>query len=110
MLLSDATALTVQKILRELKGVNFFKISALNKNILDITSTKLHEIEAFYHSIDQQEMAAVRYWLLKDPLASWRKLIVRLDYWAGVIGFGRYSDIADRIRHYAEELTGICFS
>ena len=55
-------------------------------------------------------MAAVRYWLLRDPLASWRRLIERLDYWADVIGYGRYNDIADRIRHYAEELTGMCFS
>ena len=43
----------------------------------------------------------MREWLLRDPLASWRRIID-----------GMYLSIddalADKILHYAEELTGIC--
>ena len=77
-------------------------------NILGIPPGKLDEIKADHHSTDEQEVAAVRYWLLRDPLASWRRIIYQLELWAGV-GYDHYSDIVDRIRHYAEELTGMCF-
>ena len=79
------------------------------QNILGIPHRKLDEIKADHHSTDEQEVAAVRYWLLRDPLASWRRIIYQLDVWASYTGCGHYSDIADRIRHYAEELTGMCF-
>ena len=71
-------------------------------NILDIPSDKLAELQSAHHSTDEQEAAVVRYFLLKDPLASWRRIIQRLDELY-------YNNIADRIRHYAEELTGMCF-
>ena len=70
------------------------------KNILDIPSAKLDELKAAHHTIDQQETAVVRYWLLRDPLASWRRIIHQLDERAYYSGYGHYSDIADRIRHY----------
>ena len=76
--------------------------------ILDIPAAQLAELRSAHHSTDEQEAAVVRYWLLRDPLASWRKIIRQLDRWAGY-GYGHYSDIADRIRHYAEELTGMFF-
>ena len=77
-------------------------------NLFDIPSAKLDELKAAHHSTDQQEAAVVRYWLLRDPLASWRKIIYQLDEWAYYTDDDWYSDIADRIRHYAEELTGMC--
>ena len=83
-------------------------VEILAQNILGIPPGKLDEIQADHHSIDEQAVAAVRYWLLRDPLASWRKIIYQLDFLAG-FGYGHYSVIADRIRHYAEELTGMCF-
>ena len=76
-------------------------------NILGVPSAKLAELQSAHHSTDEQEAAVVRYWLLRDPLASWRRIICQLDVWAGYPGYGHYSDIADRIRHYAEELTGM---
>ena len=80
----------------------------LYKTILGIPHTKLAELRSAHHS-DEQEAAVVRYWLLRDPLASWRRIIFQLDKWVGDSGYGQYSDIADRIRHYAEELTGMFF-
>ena len=74
--------------------------------ILGISAVQLAELQSAHHSTDEQEAAVVRYWLLRDPLASWRRIIYQLDEWAGY-GYGHYSDIADRIRHYAEELTGM---
>ena len=79
------------------------------RNILQIPPAQLAKLRSAHHSTDEQEAAVVRYWLLRDPLASWRKIIRRLDVWAGYLGHGYYGDIADRIRHYAEELTGMFF-
>ena len=44
--------------------------------------------------------AAVREWLLRDPLASWRRLIDQLYD-------NNEAERADSILHYAEELTGM---
>ena len=76
--------------------------------ILGIPRAQLAELQSAHHSTNEQEAGVVRYWLLRDPLASWRRIVCQLDYWAG-LGYGHYSDIADRIRHYAEELTGMFF-
>ena len=79
------------------------------KTILGIPRAQLAELQSAHHSTDEQEAAVVRYWLLRDPLASWRRIIRQLDNWADEPGYGHYSDIADRIRHYAEELTGMLY-
>ena len=108
---SNATALTVQNVVQELRGVDLFKVSnnvIPPKSVLGIPPAKLGELKDAHHSTDRQEAAIVRYWLLRDPLASWRRIIYQLDEWADYPGDGQYSDIADRIRHYAEELTGMC--
>ena len=80
------------------------------QNILGLSVAQLAELQSAHHSPDEQEAAVVQYWLLRDPLVSWRRIIRQLDIWAGDPGYGHYSDIADRIRHYAEELTGMFFS
>ena len=49
---------------------------------------------------------ALRYWIQRDPLASWRRLIWRLD-------MSENSDlvgVTDDVRSLAEELTGQCYS
>ena len=102
---SNATALTINNIIRELRGVDLFKIE-YGKTILGIPRAQLAELQSAHHSTDEQEAAVVRYWLLRDPLASWRRIIYQLDWWAD-LGYGHY---ADRIRHYAEELTGMFFN
>ena len=104
---SNTSALTVNNIVQELRGsgVDLLQLSHAYDpptNILGITSDKLAELQSAHHSTDEQEVAVVRYFLLRDPLASWRKIILQLDKW-------NYNNIADRIRHYAEELTGMCF-
>ncbi len=77
------------------------------QNVLRIPRAQLAELQSAHYSTVEQEAAVVRYWRLRDPLASWRRIIGQLDQWGGRHGYHHYSDIADRIRHYAEELTGI---
>ena len=72
---SNATALTVNNIVQELRGVDI-------ATILGIPDDQLAELRSAHHSTDEQEAAVVRYWLLRDPLASWRRIIRQLDRWA----------------------------
>ena len=88
--------------------MNLFKLDYYNRTILGLPHTLLAELQSAHHSTDEQEAAVVRYWLLRDPLASWRRIIHQLDWWT-VYGQGHYSDIDSRVRHYAEELTGMLF-
>ena len=67
--------------------------------ILAIPQTKLNTIKDECDTDEERLLATVNYWLLNDPNASWRRLMCQLD-WDG------NSDIADRIRKYAEKLTG----
>ena len=105
----NATALTVNNIVQKLRGVDLFQVNRIiNKTILGIPRAQLAELKSAHHSTDEQEAAVVRYWLLRDPLASWRRIIHQLDEWADYSYIRNcYSDIADRIRHYAEELPGM---
>ena len=53
------------------------------------------------HSTDMERLhALVHWWLLRDPLTSWRRLIHRLD------NDHDYTGVADSFRAYAEELPG----
>ena len=58
---------------------------------------------------------ALRYWIQRDPLASWRRLIWMLD-WSDAADIRRVADdaeirrVADDVRSLAEELTGQCYS
>ena len=104
----NPTALTVHNIVQELRGVDVFDLDPWSdETILGIPAAQLAELQSSHHSTDEQEAAVVRYWLLRYPLASWRRIIHQLDVWANDPDYDHYSDIADRIRHYAEELTGM---
>ena len=69
---------------------------------LYISEDKRTAIRATYSDLEEQKRQLVLYWITTDPLASWRRLITRLD---GM----RQSPVADAIRDYAEPLAGaIC--
>ena len=70
--------------------------------VLHIPINKRAELNQEYPNVEQRIEATVRFWLLTDPLASWRRIIERLDNW------GRHVS-ADQIRHYAEELIGMFY-
>ena len=68
--------------------------------MLFVPHSKLSEIEGEYRSDEEREVAVIRYWVLRDPFASWRRIIQQLENW------GKHDD-AIRIHHYSEELTGM---
>ena len=90
------TALTVNNIIEAIQGLDWRKFG----RTLYIPDSKLDEISQEYVTDKQRETAVVRYWLLRDPLASWRRIIHELY-------LDDEEEQADRIHHYAEELTGM---
>ena len=69
--------------------------------MLLIPYSKLSEIKGEYHSDEEREVAVIRYWILRDPFALWRRIIEQLQELHGK------HDYAIRIHHYSEELTGM---
>ena len=68
--------------------------------IFNLPLSKQGEITKQFSSDDDRVRAGVREWLLRDPIASWRRLVdqlYRVDE----------AERADSIVHYAEELTGM---
>ena len=66
---------------------------------LGIHLSKLDAMDTNYTTDEGKKGAVIRYWLLRDPHASWRMLVYRLDR--------NYEfDIADRIRNYVERQIG----
>ena len=68
-------------------------------DMLWVPDSKLDAIDADHTTDEEKKGAVIRYWLLRDPYASWRMLIWRLDA-------DEKFDIADRMRNYAEKQTG----
>ena len=66
---------------------------------LIVPDSKLDAIDADHTTDEGKKGAVIRYWLLRDPYASWRMLIWSLD------NKDKF-DMADRIRNYAEKQTG----
>ena len=91
-------ALTVNNITKALQGID----SGTLHSILRIPYSKYQEVKEEFMTEDHCLKALVQFWLLTDPLASWRRIVHGL-YWTHDDNF---HTIADKIRHYAEELTG----
>ncbi len=67
--------------------------------ILDIADSKYVAFMREGSTDEERLRMCVQYWLLRDPYASWRRIIWRLYYY-------RNHAIADTIRSYAEKSTG----
>ena len=103
------TALTADNVLRELMDVSWDTLSTCKTlsggvymfpGVLRLPESQRHKIEAEYTTEDQRKNAAVHFWLVSDPYASWRRLIKELD---------RLEEhaMARQIHRYAEKLTGM---
>ena len=68
---------------------------------LSIPESKQREIKANFPDELDQKKEAISYWINTDPLASWRRLIIVLDWM-------RETELANSIRSNAEPLTGMC--
>lgn len=93
--------LSVAKVMTLLEGLaNERSWKYIGGVILLISSYKLDVIERSYFTDKLKLQAAIQYWLLWDPLASWRRLIDRLCRCNA-------SHIMNEIMHYAEKQKGI---
>ena len=114
--LFPAPPLSVENVMAVLETLPWKRVG----DELHVPSSKLDAI-ASENSTDRQRLAAVvRYWILRDPFASWRRLIHALDdkYKDGLYydaeddddddddDDDKWHDVADRIRKYAEKQTG----
>lgn len=82
-----------------LKAVQKVKDTDLLGKWLRVPGFKRREINSHFPSMLQQRKQSIKYWMERDPLASWRSLIVALDKM-------RNKKAADAIRHLAEPVTG----
>ena len=73
---------------------------------LYVPDSKCDEIKAHYPPEDHRKVL-VDWWFSTDSAPSWRRLIQRLDYW-GDEGYSSCSRAADKIRHNAEPVEGMC--
>ena len=94
---SNATALTVDNITSNLNGIDWWKIG---RDVLRLPKSKFNEITKQFSGDDDRLRAGVREWLLRDPLASWRRLIDMLYHY-------NEAERADSILYYTEELIGM---
>lgn len=93
--MSATVGLTVKNVRMALRGVSWRKVGEM----LFIPSSRLNVIAEECNSEEQCEAAVIRYWIIRDPFASWRRIVQRLDR-------VREHDVADNLRHYTEELNG----
>ena len=93
------TALTVDNVVRELKDITWNRLCS----VLLLPYSQRRKIKNEYATENQHRNAAVHFWLFSDPYASWRKLIRQLDCL-------RQHTLAERIRDYAEKLSGMLVS
>ena len=102
MMVSPPTAvdLTLENVVRAVEGVrNWGRLLGYG---LCVPNTKLNEIERLYSTVEERVRAVVEYWWAVDPTPSWRRIITALDC-------AQEHQIADKIRHKAEPLTGILY-
>ena len=88
--------LTIDNVRKALHGIHWHEVGRM----LLILVSKLSEIEGEYRSDEEREVAVIRYWMLRDPFASWRRIIEQLE------ARGKH-DHAITLYHYSEELTGM---
>ena len=93
----NATALTVNNVVKVVEELEWRTLS----DILRVPSSEQQEIIDEFSTDKDRKLSVVKWWLMNDPLASWRRLIDRMYYY-------REDTIGDKIRHYCEDVTGTC--
>ena len=75
------------------------------RRILIISDAKLDAIKSEFSTDKECLRAQIQYWLIRDPYASWRRLIFRVDWESKYITAAAAAAV-NSIRNYAEKLTG----
>ena len=96
----------MDNILKELKGLSWRTLSSGTltvHGVLELNPAKKNMIEKWYTREDDRKQSAVKFWVWNHPYSSWRLLVTLLDR------VGK-RDVADKLRHYVEKLTGMLSS
>ena len=75
--------------------------------ILGLPRSKCDEISSQCSTDEERVGALVREWMLCDPLASWRRICDQIYNALYIDDVHVHIYVADRILHYAEELSGM---
>ena len=92
--------LTPSNVMREVREVEDWWGESGLGTCLYIPESKIEEIRLKFPDEMEQKKQLITCWINTDPLASWRRLIVALDWM-------EETKTADSIRSYAEPLTGV---
>ena len=87
------TTMNVLRAVREVKDTDDLGF------YLGVPASKRREIASQFSSVPQQRKALINYFIDHDPVASWRAVIVALE-------FMREKRVADELRYLAEPVTG----
>ena len=96
----DPPALTVDNVVKVLKGANIKFTRGLCVGGFRIPGSKYKEMENSSLTSEEKLKASIDYMLSVDPTPSWRRIISAVDYWDD-----QYS-AASRLYQYAEPVTG----
>ena len=92
------TTMNVLRAVREVKSTNDLGDLSLG-HYLRVPKSKRREIASQFSSVPQRRKALINYFIDHDPVASWRAVIVALDWMLE-------KRVADELRHLAEPVTG----
>ena len=70
-----APPLSVENVATILEQLSLDDVSI----VLYISDAKLYAIKSEFSTDKERLRALIQYWLLRDPYASWRRLIIQLD-------------------------------
>ena len=98
----NSAALTVTNVAKALKEIKWRRLCRL----LDISDSKRGELEVSCPGIELCRERAIQWWITTDPLASWRRIVDHLYRW----GSTDEKSIGDGIRHYCEDISGMCIN
>ena len=93
----NATALTVNNVVKVVEEVRWGTLCGM----LHVPYSKEQEIVNECSTDKDRKTSGVKWWITNDPLASWRRITDQLYTF-------RKDTIADKIRHYCEDVTGMC--
>ena len=92
------TTMNILRAVREVESTDDLRDLGLG-DWLRVPESKRREIESQFSSVPQQRKALINYFIDHDPVASWRAVIMALEY----MGEKR---VADELHYLAEPVTG----